>query len=104
MRLLDFSKRQPLPCIFLEPERSMSIEPRLVVAMLFVATLSSALPAQNATPPQRSANPVRTFDNTGAPDTSMFAPLNLPPGNVYRSGSGVPGPRYWEQRADYDLH
>ena len=82
----------------------MSIEPRLVVAMLFVATLSSALPAQNATTPQRSANPVRTFDNTGAPDTSMFAPLNLPPGNVYRSGSGAPGPRYWEQRADYDLH
>ena len=82
----------------------MSIESRLAVAMLFVATLSSALPAQNATTPQRSANPVRTFDNTGAPDTSMFAPLNLPPGNVYRSGSGVPGPRYWEQRADYDLH
>ena len=82
----------------------MSIESRLAVAMLFVATLSSALPAQNATTPQRSANPVRTFDNTGAPDTSMFAPLNLPPGNVYRSGSGAPGPRYWEQRADYDLH
>ena len=82
----------------------MSIESRLAVAMLFVATLSSALPAQNATTPQRSANPVRTFDNTGAPDTSMFAPLNLPPGNMYRSGSGAPGPRYWEQRADYDLH
>jgi hypothetical protein len=40
---------------------------------------------------------------TGAPDTSMFAPLNLPTGNVYRSGSGMPGPRYWQQRADYDL-
>jgi len=49
-------------------------------------------------------NPVRTFDATGAPDTSLFAPLNLPPGNVYRSGSGMPGPRYWQQRADYDLH
>jgi hypothetical protein len=33
----------------------------------------------------------------------MFAPLDLPPGNTYRSGSGAPGPRYWQQRADYDL-
>jgi hypothetical protein len=33
----------------------------------------------------------------------MFAPLNLPTGNVYRSGSGMPGPKYWQQRADYDL-
>ena len=82
----------------------MSNQSRLSVAMLFVAALSPALPAQNATQPQRSANPVKTYDNTGAPDTSMFAPLNLPPGNLYRSGSGAPGPRYWEQRADYDLH
>ena len=34
----------------------------------------------------------------------MFAPLNLPPGTSYRSGSGMPGPRYFQQRADYDLH
>ena len=34
----------------------------------------------------------------------MFAPLNLPTGNMYRSGSGAPGPKYWQQRADYDLH
>ena len=33
----------------------------------------------------------------------MFAPLNLPPGNTYRSGSGLPGPKYWQQKADYDL-
>ncbi|MEO9036997.1 MAG: M1 family metallopeptidase [Gemmatimonadaceae bacterium] len=33
----------------------------------------------------------------------MFAPLNLPTGNIYRSGSGAPGPKYWEQRADYEL-
>jgi hypothetical protein len=51
--------------------------------------------------PQRPAN---SFDPTGVPDTSLFAPLNLPTGTIYRSGSGAPGPRYWEQRADYDLH
>jgi len=39
----------------------------------------------------------------GAGDTSIFAPLGLQPGNEYRSGSGAPGPRYWQQRADYVL-
>ena len=39
----------------------------------------------------------------GGPDTSIFAPLLLDPSNVYRSGSGAPGPKYWQQRADYDL-
>src|SRR6185437_13538767 len=56
--------------------------------------------AQAAT---RSPLPRAAFDSTGVGDTSMFAPLNLPPGNEYRSGSGAPGPRYWQQRADYEL-
>src|SRR5947209_11116867 len=51
--------------------------------------------------PQRPAN---SFDPVGVPDTSLFAPLNLPTGTVYRSGAGAPGPRYWQQKADYDLH
>jgi hypothetical protein len=34
----------------------------------------------------------------------MFAPLDLGPGNMFRSGSGMAGPKYWQQRADYDLH
>src|SRR4051812_27790391 len=54
-------------------------------------------------PPQPDRKPMNAFDPTGTPDTSMFAPLNLPRGTEYRSGSGAPGPRYWEQRADYDL-
>src|SRR4051812_44538236 len=43
------------------------------------------------------------FDSIGVGDTSLFAPLSLRPGNMYRSGSGAPGPKYWQQRADYDL-
>lgn len=36
---------------------------------------------------------------------TLFAPLTLPtPANAYRSGSGVPGPMYWQNRADYDIH
>ncbi len=33
----------------------------------------------------------------------MFEPFDLPTPNEYRSGSGRPGPAYWQQRADYDL-
>ena len=34
-----------------------------------------------------------------------FAPLTLPdPANAYRSGSGAPGPSYWQNEADYVMH
>ena len=38
-----------------------------------------------------------------AGDTSPFRPLALPAPTLIREGSGRPGPRYWQQRADYDL-
>lgn len=76
---------------------------RVSVAALLVATLTSPLAAQatGGNPPTTDSRPV--FDPTGVGDTSIFAPLNLRPGTVYRSGSGMPGPRYWQQRASYDL-
>jgi len=36
-------------------------------------------------------------------DTSPFRALTLPTPNDYRSGSGRPGPRYWQQRVDYRI-
>ena len=36
-------------------------------------------------------------------DTSPFRPLALPAPNAYRTGSGMPGPAYWQQQADYDI-
>jgi hypothetical protein len=44
-----------------------------------------------------------------SPDTYdpriTFAPLTLPqPVNSYRSGSGAPGPAYWQNQADYVMH
>lgn len=34
-----------------------------------------------------------------------FAPLALPdPVNAYRSANGAPGPSYWQNQADYELH
>jgi hypothetical protein len=61
-----------------------------ICAILF---LSFALPcaAQTATP---TYDPLKTF-----------APLTLPdPVNAYRAANGAPGPMYWQNRADYELH
>jgi hypothetical protein len=83
----------------------MLIVSRVSAAGLLVSTLVSPLAAQaSGTGVQRQTNPAPAVDVTGVGDTSMFAPLNLPPGNSYRSGSGMAGPRYFQQRADYDLH
>src|SRR5207302_5120345 len=36
-------------------------------------------------------------------DSSPFRPLVLPTPNEVRTASGRPGPRYWQQRADYRI-
>ncbi len=36
-------------------------------------------------------------------DSSPFRALALPPATPVRSAAGAPGPRYWQQRADYTL-
>jgi Peptidase family M1 domain len=36
-------------------------------------------------------------------DSSHFRALSLPGANEYRSGSGRPGPKYWQQRVDYRI-
>ncbi|MEP6990212.1 MAG: M1 family peptidase, partial [bacterium] len=67
--------------------------------------LAGAVPlaAQVAAPPAAAATTMPRFDHTGVGDTSIFAPLDLPPGNEYRAGSGAPGPKYWQNHADYDI-
>src|SRR4051812_11795303 len=75
---------------------------RSSLAALIVAMQASLLGAQGAGGARPPGDGPR-FDPTGVGDTSIFAPLNLPIGTQYRSGSGMPGPRYWQQRADYDL-
>ena len=49
--------------------------------------------------------------STGATTTSSYDPrvlfhplFNMQPGNEYRTGSGAPGPRYWQNRADYKIN
>jgi Peptidase family M1 domain len=64
-------------------------------ALLFAQTTGGGAP---------SAAPHMTlFDTTGVGDTSVFAPLGLPPGNEFRSASGAPGAHYWQNHADYDI-
>ena len=68
-----------------------SPRPSLVALLLLVA---SAEPVAAATPPESRYDPLQTF-----------APLQLPQAvNQYRSASGAPGPQYWQNRADYEIH
>ena len=64
----------------------------VLAAMLSILVFSGA--ANKAPAPKSTFNPFETF-----------APLTLPdPVNRYRSASGVPGPDYWQNRADYKIH
>ncbi|UKE70644.1 M1 family metallopeptidase [Xanthomonas cerealis pv. cerealis] len=52
-----------------------------------------------------AAAPAAAAPASGYDPLALFAPLQLPqPASAYRSGGGVPGPLYWQNRADYDLH
>src|SRR4029453_18438346 len=87
LRALDFQRL---------PGTLMQVFSRAASVML--ATAALALPAGAQGPAARPA-----FDTTGVGDTSMFAPFTLPSPNLYRTGSGAPGHKYWQNRADYDL-
>jgi hypothetical protein len=71
---------------------------RRIALVVPIAAFASALQAQGG----GQTGPAR-IDPAGVGDTSIFAPLPTRPGNIYRSASGMPGPKYWQQKADYDL-
>ena len=50
-----------------------------------------------------SAQPLR---NAGSNHGNRFEQLDylLQDPNEYRTASGAPGPKYWQQRADYDIN
>ena len=47
---------------------------------------------------------LRAQDGRSVADTSHFRALDLPTPNDYRTGSGRPGARYWQQRVDYRIN
>ncbi len=57
--------------------------------------------AANAQQPASASAPVQV--RPGVADTSPFRVLDLAPPNAYRPASGMPGPLYWQQRADYTI-
>ncbi|WP_372361105.1 M1 family metallopeptidase [Xanthomonas sp. NCPPB 1325] len=62
-------------------------------------TVAVSLACASAPPLAVAAAPSGTFD-----PLALFAPLQLPDApTAYRSGSGVPGPLFWQNRADYQL-
>ena len=67
-----------------------------VTALALISAAS--LHAQAATPPAPAAPRPQSVA-----DTSVFAPLVLPTASDQRAGSGAPGARYWQNRADYTL-
>ncbi|WP_349779842.1 M1 family aminopeptidase [Xanthomonas sp. WHRI 7065] len=70
---------------------------RSLAAALSLACITSSA---HAAPATSAASPASAFD-----PLALFAPLQLPDApNAYRSGSGVPGPLFWQNRADYTLN
>ncbi len=66
-----------------------------LTAFLLLSMAIAAGPTAAQTPSTRS-------DVTGG-TLSPFRPLELPAANLMRTGSGRPGSRYWQQRADYRI-
>ncbi len=65
---------------------------RAALALIAVSFALSAVASGQAVP-----------RDTVSSGLSPFRPLPLPAPNQYRSGSGRPGPRYWQQRVDYRI-
>ena len=61
-----------------------------VLIVLFSLAVSSAQDIQN----NPNSNHGNKFEQLGT---------ILPTPNEYRTASGAPGPKYWQQRADYDI-
>src|SRR5947209_16797673 len=52
-----------------------------------------------------SVNAQNIQNNPGSNHANKFEQLGtiLPTPNEYRTASGAPGPKYWQQRCDYDI-
>ncbi len=76
---------------------------RLAAAAAILALAGPlAAQARPATSAPAIAAPAAAVSGSVA-DTSLFRPLDLPAPNAYRSGSGRPGPGYWQQEVDYRI-
>ncbi|MDB5140702.1 MAG: peptidase [Mucilaginibacter sp.] len=76
------------------------------LAFMAVASFSSAqtTPATQPAPPARPTAPIVAAPGTIYDYHETFGPLFYNKnGNEYRAADGQPGPKYWQNRADYQL-
>src|SRR3954464_6416538 len=66
------------------------------LATLLLSLTAPQLAAQQSVTAPSVANSIRPHG-----DESPFRRLELPTPNTIRTGSGAPGPDYWQQQADY---
>ena len=77
----------------------------LTLIVLFPSLLWSQASSGAASAPQTTSAPQHKAPQSGFDPRVTFAPLSLPdPVNVYRSSNGAPGPNYWQNEADYQIH
>lgn len=106
----------PFPAIILLPENTdmlrLNLYPLRVIPAVIGATamVIPAIIAVAGLAPAAIAQQIRVQSRPAAMpaprpvgDTSIFAPLVLHEANELRSGSGAPGGRYWQNKADYTI-
>jgi len=78
---------------------------RHVVLVLALATSPLAAQQGDTNAPAQPSRPLTLQPALKPPvaDTGIFSPIPLPPPNEVRGADGAPGPRYWQQRADYTI-
>ncbi|HEU4699562.1 MAG TPA: M1 family metallopeptidase [Gemmatimonadales bacterium] len=72
-------------------------------AALLLALAGPGAAAAQQPAPAAPAAPRSVVYRPPVADTGIFSPVPLAPPDVYRSADGSPGPRYWQQRADYTI-
>ena len=77
----------------------------LFATLLLAVPLSAQNPPAPPTPapPGGPRAPAQRELRAPSADTGIFSPIDLPPANELRGPTGAPGPRYWQQRADYTI-
>ena len=79
------------------------MRPLVILLLLGATSLPAQQPDSNA-PSQAGASPQpEPALKPPVADTGIFSPIPLPPPNEIRAADGAPGPKYWQQRADYSI-
>ncbi len=88
------------------PPRPAALLALLAAALVALTSGTAPALAQQPSPSQvPHARPLQLAPALNPPvaDTGVFSPLALPEPSLVRGPDGRPGPRYWQQRADYDI-